>query len=67
MAKINKKCHIEVPDPYHIKTSPLICSTKQIFYKAKFLYIEIFVMKELRHKRHCYEKVYFYESQCYFF
>ena len=49
MAKINKKCHIEVPDPYHIKTSPLICSTKQIFYKAKFLYIEIFVMKELRH------------------
>ena len=62
MAKINKKCNIEVPDPYHIKSSPLICSANH----GLFLYVGIFVMKELRHKRHCYKKVYFYESQCYF-
>ena len=46
MAKINKKCHIEVPDPYHIKTSPLI-----LLYKANILQSKVSIYRDLRHVR----------------
>ena len=42
MGKINKKCNIEVPDPYHIKSSPLICSTN---------HWTVSIYRDLRHER----------------